>query len=239
MRKTESPSLVGRVVLALALTLGFYVMALGIAAGLLWIPYELFKTTEHVNGQITIFCVVTACLILYSVFPRRDVFEAPGPELSESEYPALFALLRRVAQATSQAMPVHVYLVPDLNAWVANRGGIVGVGSRRVMGLGLPTFQALTIPQFAAVIAHEFGHYHHGDVALGPLLYRLRAGLGRTLHALEERRNFVAIPFRWYGNLFLRVTGGVSRKQEFGADALAAQVTGPEALASGLKTVHV
>jgi Zn-dependent protease with chaperone function len=75
----------------------------------------------------------------------------------------LFKLISGVSNATSQDAPTEVYLVPDVNAWVAQRGGVMGFGSRRVMGVGLPLLGTLTIDQFRAVLAHEFGHYDAGD----------------------------------------------------------------------------
>ena len=39
-----------------------------------------------------------------------------------------------------QEMPGEVYLLPELNAWVASRGESWGFGSRRVMGMRLPLF---------------------------------------------------------------------------------------------------
>lgn len=233
-----SPSLLGRAALAIALMVGFYTLALGISAALLLFPYAMGDTSGGIIGRFNVFSVVTAVLILYAIFPRRDRFKAPGPDLAEARNPRLFELLGRVAEATHQRMPQSVYLVPELNAWVANRGGFLGLGSRRVMGLGLAAFQVLSIPQFAAVLAHEFGHYHHGDVALGPLLYRVRKGIGRTLETLGRRNNIFFYPFNWYAHLFLRVSGAVSRRQELAADALAAGVAGRDALVSGLETIH-
>jgi len=55
-------------------------------------------------------------------------------------------------------MPKEVYLIADVNASVAQRGGILGVGSRRVVGLGLPLTRILSVAQLRAVLAHEFGH---------------------------------------------------------------------------------
>lgn len=235
---SQPSSLVGRALIALALTIGFYMLALGLSVGLILAAYLSWDSTGSANVRIAIFCIVSALLILYSVVPRIDRFVAPGPRLIEDDHPALFDLIRKVAGSTGQSMPAEVYLVPDLNAWVANRGGILGIGSRRVMGLGLPAFQALTLRQFAAVIAHEFGHYHHGDVALGPWLYRVRQGIARTLQALEEHNNVFLILFNWYGELFVRVTTAISRRQEYGADALAARLMGRQALSSGLETIH-
>ena len=81
-------------------------------------------------------------------------------------------------------MPTEVYLVADVNAFVTTRGGFMGFGSRRVMGLGLPLLQTLGVRELRAVLAHEFGHYHGGDTKLGPWIYKTRAAIGRTLQGL-------------------------------------------------------
>jgi Zn-dependent protease with chaperone function len=157
--------------------------------------------------------------------------------LKREKYPRLFQELESVAQATRQAMPAEVYLVPDVNAWVAQRGGIMGFGSRRVMGLGLPLMRLLTRSQFRAVLAHEFGHYHGGDTKIGPWIYKTRGAIVRTLHSLGNG-SWLQAPFRWYGKMFLRITHAVSRRQEFVADELAARTVGARPLAEGLRTVH-
>jgi heat shock protein HtpX len=81
-------------------------------------------------------------------------------------------------------MPKEVYLIAEVNAWVAQRGGILGVGSRRVVGLGLPLMRILSVAQLRAVLAHEFGHYYGGDTRLGPLVYSMRSAIGRTFYNL-------------------------------------------------------
>jgi hypothetical protein len=135
-------------------------------------------------------------------------------------------------------MPEEVYLVSDLNAWVAQRGGMMGFGSRRVMGLGLPLLQLLNVAELRAVLAHEFGHYHGGDTRLGPWVYKTRAAIGRTLQGLAEHSSALQKPFIWYGSLFLRVSHGVSRRQELTADELAARTVGSGPLIQGLKKIH-
>jgi hypothetical protein len=136
-------------------------------------------------------------------------------------------------------MPKEVYLVPDVNAWVSQRGGVMGIGSRRIMGVGLPLLQVLTVRELRAVMAHEFGHFHGGDTALGPWIYTTRAAIGRTLGQLTEKSRLLTFPFRIYGNLFLRVTHAISRQQEYAADALAVRTEGAPAMASSLVKTHL
>lgn len=58
------PSLQGRAALAVALLIGFYLLALGVAGGLLYIPYAEWAYADHVTGRILIFCVGGAIAII-------------------------------------------------------------------------------------------------------------------------------------------------------------------------------
>jgi Zn-dependent protease with chaperone function len=184
-----------------------------------------------------LFCIGGAGVVLWSIFPRVDRFEAPGPLLARREHPQLFERLEGVARSTGQEMPAEVYLVPDVNAWVAQRGGVMGFGSRRVMGLGLPLLQVLNVSELLAVLAHEFGHFHGGDTRLGPWIYKTRAATGRTLENLAQHNSVLQWPFLWYGKIFLRVTHAISRRQEYTADELAARTVGSQPLGEALKKI--
>lgn len=237
----QAPSIAGRALMAIGLMIGFYLLAGIIASGLLFIPYAEFTYAHRVHPKLGLICVFGALLILWSIVPRVDRFDPPGPRLNRDEQPRLFEQLEDVARATGQEMPAEVYAVGDINAWVAQRGGVMGFGSRRVMGLGLPLMQQLTVTQFRAVLAHEFGHYFGGDTRLGPWVYKTRAAIGRTVQSLSGDNGSASLlqaPFAAYGRMFLQVTQSVSRQQEFSADALAARTIGARPLIVGLRVVH-
>jgi len=236
LKTHRPPSLLGRALLAVLLLIGFYVLALAMAAVLVYLPYAEWVYLGQLSLKLAVGCILAALAIVWSILPRWDRFQPPGPKIDLSRHPRLHDLVQRVSRETGQSLPREVYVVPQVNAWVAQRGGVLGFGSRRVMGLGLPLMSRLTVAQFAAVLAHEFGHYHGGDTALGPWIYRTRAAIGRTLAHLGS--GLVHLPFEWYGKLFLTITHGISRAQEFAADALASRVVGGVALTEGLKAIH-
>ena len=120
-----------RILSSIALMIGFYILALGLAAGLLFAVYAELRWSDQISIRLTIFAVVTACVILWSILPRFDKFVAPGPRLAPDAQPELFALVRGVAADTAEEMPTEVYLVADVNAFVTQRGGLAGIGSRR------------------------------------------------------------------------------------------------------------
>jgi heat shock protein HtpX len=235
-------SLIVRSIVAILLLIGFYALAFGVAGALLWLAYAQVAYASHVFLKLILICVGLAGLILWSVMPRFDRFEPPGPRLTEDEQPRLFALVRDIGQRTGQVMPREIYLVADVNAFVTQRGGIMGVFSKRVMGIGLPLLSLLTVSELSAVLAHEFGHYHGGDTKLGPWIYKTRGAITRTVVSLIHGGHgwgaVVSVPFKWYLEFFLRITQAISRAQELAADALAARVVGQAPLVSGLKAVH-
>lgn len=230
-----SQSLTTRALMAVLLMVGFYAFALAISVGLIWIPYAEYVYAGRLHFKLAAVCLGAAGAILWSLIPRIDRFKAPGPRLLPANAPGLFALVSEIASGTSQQEPAEIYLLNDVNAWVSQRGGVMGLGSRRIMGVGLPLLNCLSPRELQAVIAHEFGHYCAGDVALGPWIYKTRAAIGRTLFGVRET-HLEAI-FNWYARMFLRVTMAVSRRQEFVADETAARIAGPDATASALKKV--
>ena len=238
MPTTPAPSLAGRATAAVLLMVGFYALALAIVGALIAIPVAEIAYANRLHFKLAAFCAVGIYAILRGIIPRPDRFEPPGPALTREDHPRLFTALEDVARATQQAMPTDVYLVPEVNAWVAQRGGVMGFGSHRVMGLGLPLLQTLSVDEMRAVLAHEFGHYHGGDTALGPWIYKTRAAIGRTLESLAKHSSVLMKPFEWYGLGFLRITHAISRRQEYAADALAARIVGAAPLATGLRTIH-
>ncbi len=235
----NSSTFLGRIVLALGLMVGFYVLAIGLAALLILIPVAELVFANRIHIKLAILMVIGGLMILWSILPRWDRFVAPGPRINENDQPELFQELRGVAQQTNQEMPSEVYALPEMNAWVTSRGGLMGLGSRRVMGIGLPLMQVLSKQQFRGVLAHEFGHYYSGDTKLGPWLYVTRSAIIRTVSNLAANGSSLLMkPFEWYMYLFLWLTQKVSRHQEFTADALAAKTVGPKPIAGALKVIH-
>lgn len=228
-------SLQGRAILAIALMIGFYALAFVFLALLLYIPYAEVVFGHNLNVRIIAFCLIGAFAIAKGIVPRPDKFVAPGPLLTPDAQPKLFSFVTEVSNATKQAMPEEIYLIPDVNAYVMERGGFMGVGSKRVMGVGLPLLASLSVSQFRAVIAHEFGHYDSGDTKLGPWVYKTRAAILRTVVELSKHSSILMKPFEWYALGFLRITQAVSRGQEFVADAVAARVAGAPTLAAALR----
>lgn len=242
MRPTAPPSLLGRALAAVALTVGFYTLALGIAVALIAGPIALWMSSGHGNIFATIALAVAGVTILRALVPARDRFVAPGPELTPNAQPALHAELRAVAQAVGEPVPPAVYLDADVNAAVLEVSAGLLRGRRRIMLLGLPLLATLTPRQLRAVVAHEYGHYIGGDTRFSAWIWRTRVAVLKTVGALDNedswfQRVVVRTPFLLYAKLFLRLTNAISRRAEFAADQVAAGAAGIESHAQALRAL--
>src|SRR5262249_56977700 len=138
-------------------------------------------------------------VMLWSRVPRSDSFKPIGLRLDEAVHPALFAELQTIAGALGEPLPSEVYLVGDPNAWVADRGGRLGFGTRRIMGIGLPLLGALNVSEFRAVLAHEFGHYYGGGDhprprPAAPPKAEVRAASGGEVSRKDSPQPFIVPP---------------------------------------------
>lgn len=250
-----------RAVAALLMGLGFFVASLGLVLGLVWAGIQLGELTMRygrggsmvVGGALTVMLFIVAAVVGWSLFPRRQRFKPPGPELKRELHPLLFKEIDRVAARCGVPGPRHVYLAPDVNAFVADVGGVLGLGSTRVLGLGLPLLHCLTLAELRSVLAHEFGHYAGGDTRVGQWVYRVRTAVNEVVAGLDGASDVAASsdfpaltvflllvqwPFAQFGHFYLHFTLALSRAQELSADALAAQLEGVEVLTRSLQKVR-
>lgn len=224
---------------AIALTVGFYSLAMAIAVGLLAAAILPWILAGVSNVGVTIACGLLGATILFAIFPRRLRFDPPGVRVTEAEQLRLVTMIEDEARAIGARVPDEVYATLDANAGVTQRRG------RRVMLIGLPLLYIVSERGIRAVIAHELAHYAGGDTRMGPWIARTYDGIARTIHHLtddhvEEAWTLKAVrrPFTWYGAAFLRITAAITRRQEFAADALAARRGGRDAYCDALERIH-
>ncbi len=239
--------------LALGFVVFSYLFVLLLAAACVYIPFFLLSHSEGPSFQTIIVLIAGIAMsgtMLWSLLPRRDQFQPPGPLVDRPSHPRLFSELDAIAASLNEPLPAEVYLIREVNAFVSDRGGILGFGSRRVMGLGLPLLSILRVSEFRAVLAHEFAHYYGGDTRLGPWVYKTRMAMVRTIENMASIRRVM----RWglavlvyrvvmsilqgYWKLFFRSTQMISRRQEYRADELACHIAGSSALSDGLRKIN-
>lgn len=227
----SSPSLAGRALAMLVLFVGFYLLALAVAAVLIAAPVLELVLVNRLHPQLLL-ASVAGLGILWALVPRRrEAWVDPGPRFTAETQPDLTALVHHVATTAGQHMPSALYLIDDMNAFVTTREGFLGMGATRVLAVGVPLLAVLDRAELESVLAHEFGHFHGGDTRLLPLVYRTRGVMERTLATAS---GFGKGAFKAYASFYLARSQDISRSQEFAADRLAAHVTAPETAARAI-----
>jgi hypothetical protein len=87
------------------LTVGFYGLALVMVGALLFVVYADIRWANVPSGRLILSFVALAAVILWSILPRRDRFEAPGPQLLAADHPRLLHEVEDIARQMKQAMP--------------------------------------------------------------------------------------------------------------------------------------
>jgi Zn-dependent protease with chaperone function len=213
---------------------GSFLVALALAAGLLAL---LVAGKAIALLKLVIIPLALAWSILKSLFVRIDPPE--GIWLRPGEAPALDAEVERLRRATGAPRLSGIVVTDDFNAAAATVPRLLGLlGHRHYLVLGLPLMQALPREQFAAVVAHEFGHFGGGHSRFAGWIYRVRASWLRVRIALDEQHGWLGAPMRkffdWYAPFFGRYSFAFARQNEYEADAAAARIVGAEAAASTL-----
>jgi Zn-dependent protease with chaperone function len=226
-------ALLGNVYLGLML---LFVVALLFAAAVsaIWL--------KAAGVKIAIVLAVFLWIILKALWVKLP--PPQGTEITARDAPALFATIEELRRALRSPRFHHVLVTDDFNAAVvqAPRLGLFG-WSRNYLIIGLPLAKALTVEQFKAVLAHEFGHLSKGHGRMSNWIYRQRLRWGRLMGALEaaeSRGLFLFRPFlRWYAPYFNAYSYPLARANEFEADATSARLASRRAAAEALTAVNV
>ena len=222
----------GALALALALTLALSVgvLALVVAA------------KAAILLKLAIIPLAMAWSLLKSLWIRFA--EPSGRRLAESEAPALRELVERLRREAGAPPLAGIVINSEHNAAAASQPRLLGLlGHRHWLVLGLPLMQRLDGRQFAAVVAHEFGHFGAGHGRFGGWIYRVRASWFRVHEELGAHAAWMSRPlvrfFEWYAPYFNAYSFVLARANEYEADATAARLVGADAAGSALVAIEL
>jgi hypothetical protein len=229
---------------AAILTLAYCIIGFGISGGAIYLSYRLHETQNgYARFLSIIFQFVSAIILVFFIpFPRK--FQAPGPRMDPDNQPQFFEVVKRVAAKMGEAVPEEIYLIEDMDGGIAYRGGFLGIGSRRVMLIGLPLLHMLTVPQFEALLTFWFVYFGTTTACIDECLLEVKDGLLRVLHSrlLPERAlkfNVFLFPFMWYRKLFYRAYIDLGKRQRSMAIEGASRFVSREALDSAIAAIEM
>lgn len=201
-----------------------------------------------------------ALFMIRALFFVKQGGQTDDLEVTAKDQPALFEFLYRLADEAGAPRPHRVYLSARVNAAVFYDLSLLNLflPSRKNLEIGLPLVNVLTLSEFKAVLAHEFGHFGQRSMLVGRWVYiaqqiaaHIIAQRGRLDNFLRGLSNF-DIRIAWVGWLLrlivwsirallesvfdwvLMAQRALSRQMEFQADLVAVSLTGSDALIHAL-----
>lgn len=180
--------------------------------------------------------------------------------MTEAREPHLFAFLYRLSDELGAPRPYRVFLSARVNACVFYDLSLINLvwPSKKNLEIGLGLINILTIGEFKAVLAHEFGHFAQRSMAVGRWVYtaqQIAAHIVSKRDALDgmlDRGSRLDIRLAWVAWILKAIiwairalvevmfTGvflahrALSREMEFQADLVAVSVTGSDAIVHAL-----
>jgi len=228
-----------------------YIFAVSMALACFALPFVL---PTVIYPPLALFGLVAGLKILCSLVPRRSRFEINGVLIDLTKEKRLAMHIKEIAAALNVSMPTEVYLTGDATAIATQLGGFMGLGSRRILRLGLPLFQMLTISQFRAVLAHEFAHFYAGDTRRRRWLYNAQRAIAFVYENLGRKSGVVFFLTRdpivagsysllmgaiqAYWKTLIRRMRLICCQEEYRSDELACHVAGSQSLIEGLQNIR-
>jgi Zn-dependent protease with chaperone function len=190
--------------------------------------------------------IIVVSVFLWAILKAMLVkIEPPeGAEIRIGQAPALFAMIDELRRQLGASSFHHVLITDDFNAGVVQspRLGIFGWHQNYLL-LGLPLMKSLTVEQFKAVLAHEFGHLAKGHGRISNWIYRQRLRWSRLMAVLETNESKGGFLFKPFLNRFAPYFNAFSfplaRANEYEADAASVRLTSRHAVAEALTSVNV
>lgn len=121
------------------------------------------------------------------IFAKTSEEDALQVEIKEKDHPQLFAFIRQLTEEVKTDFPKRIFLVPDVNAAVLYNSGFwsMFLPVRKNLRIGLGLVNSLTLSEFKAVLAHEFGHFSQRSMKLGSYVYTMN----RVIYNLVNHRD--------------------------------------------------
>ena len=224
-------------------------------------PFVIFLVAAVTGGAVLLFLwigripvklvLVLGFIGLASIFymikslVTRVKIEDPGRALAEAEAPALWGLVRTVAETIKTRPVTEIRITHGSDLAVYERGSFrqkMADDAERILILGTAVLSGFDQNAFRAVLAHEYGHFSNRDTAGGDIAHRVNTDIARVAQSMiaSETATFYNLGFQFlrvFHFIFRRITHGASRLQEILADRVAAYYFGADAFREGLRHV--
>jgi len=202
------------------------------------------------NGMVIAFVLAVGMNFFSYWFSDKMVLARyRAREITESDHPRLYRIVRRVSTMAMVPMP-RVFIVPTKapNAFATGRNA-----DHAAVAVTEGILELLNDDELEGVIGHEFAHVKNKDMLLGTIVATFAGAIGML--AMMARWGAIFGGFSRDSNrggglgflvaaivaplVAIIIQMAISRQREFKADAIGASITGKyQGLASALQKLH-
>lgn len=237
--RVRKRSLSRRPLVALAVWSVFYGVFLGLPA-VLGVLMVLMETNGHHYVSLTSEWVGFA-ILMYAIPLGADPKlngKPCGVRLNAKKSPELFARLRTMARAAGRRLPLEVILTLEMEARLERVGGVMGIGGKWVIFLGLPLLQTLPIPEFEAIVRWVFANPPTGNPRLLRRIARGHDSIERSFSFFSDDSR-LQDHSRRYRRLFRRTATRIEGARERDLARAAAEGSGTPAFISAVQNIEL
>jgi Zn-dependent protease with chaperone function len=268
--KKEVKKVMSSIILFFVVYVILMLLSVALAIGCLYAGVFVMGNSGHTIGFIAGAGIISIGIMVF-IFLIKFIFsvkkhdESGTVQVTEKEQPELFRFIRQLTTDTQTQFPKKIVLSPEVNACVYYNDSFWSMffPVKKNLQIGLGLVNSLTVSEFKAVMAHEFGHFSQRSMKLGSFVYHVNKAIYNMLYENKGFSNFIS---KW-GSLHIAiwifvwltiqlVQGiqfilqkmygfinknymGLSREMEFHADAVAASVSGSNNLITALRKIEV
>lgn len=233
--------------------------------GIMLIGAKAMLITLMLGGGLICFGVLILVFLIKFVFKENKIDRSHLTLITKEEQPELFQMIEEIVKEVGTDFPKNVYLSSEVNASVFYDSSFwsmfIPVRKNLLIGVGL--MNTISVDEFRAILGHEFGHFSQKSMRVGSYVYNVNQIIYNMLYDNEGYNNFVQhiASVSSYLGIFVmmatKIAEGIqyilrkmyaivnlnhmalSREMEFHADAVAASVTGSQALITSLLRLHI
>ena len=235
------------------------------------LAYNLFLDAYNFDGHFFNYLLAIGFGFL-SLFMAKSLFFLNKREenpihhyIDEKEEPVLFDYLYKLADEAGAPRTNKVFLTDRVNASVSYDISLINLllPSKKNLEIGLGLVNVLSLGEFKAVLAHEFGHFAQRSMLLGRYVYVAQQIAARIVGKRDMFDSFLAglsridLRIAWIGwilsilvwsirslietcfSIVVVAERALSREMEFQADLVAVSITGSDALIHALYKLQI
>lgn len=166
------------------------------------------------------FCIQIGFYLIKPLFISPKTSNDNLLEITETDSPKLFSMIRDVAHATGNQMPKHIYLSPEVNASVFyDKANIwsVFLPVRKNLMIGTGLLHGMNTSEMKAILSHEFGHFSQQSMRVGTITYRLLLIIRTMIDYAQKQWQKDAVArsqedYKWYLHLAVYPISFITKK---------------------------